>query len=347
MEPDPEITAKSESAETAAPTPEAPAASTAPQTTQETDIFAWANNLFLHKDQLQLEIFLLSKTNILYRTKYAEALGRQTHPLLLDGILEYVINGAGAGLVVRTFEEAESEENVLQKTKVDNVDKLVDAMSWLGEQEREMEQFSEEDHDLKRIKGIIVRVTHPEITPFYIIKALSSSNILKGVGAWMISGNKFDALDGGAALRIPNDSQLLIVDDELYVFNQSKLERLFGYNAKKNAIAEKKVRQIEANFKLSFADELTLQGMVKESKPLINKLQKLDPGAVKQQELLDHADEMGLELMTDDDGAIIIMDSKDLNMFVNLLNDDYVESGLTGNRYEIKSKKLLTFDNEG
>jgi hypothetical protein len=163
----------------------------------------------------------------------------------------------------------------------------------------------------------------------------------------MISGNKFDALDGGAALRIPNDSQLLIVDDELYVFNQSKLERLFGYNAKKNAIADQKVRQIEANFSLSFADDLTLQGMVKESKPLINKLQKLDPTAVKQKELLDHADEMGLELMTDDNGAIIIMDSKDLNMFVNLLNDDYVESPLTGNRYEIKSKKLLKFDNEG
>lgn len=313
---------------------------------QETDIFAWANNLLMHKDKLDIEIFLLSKTNILYRTRYAEALGRQTHPLLIDGLLEYIITGAGAGLVVRSFEEAENEENVLQKTAVANVDKLVEAMGWLGKHEADMEQFSEEDHDLKRIKGLIVRVTHPEITPFYIIKALSSSNILKGVGAWMISGNKFDALDGGAALRIPADSQLLIVDDELYVFNQSKLERLFGYNAKKNAIADKKVREIEANFKLSFADDLTLQGMVKESKPLINKLQKIDPSAIKQDAMLDHAEEMGLGLMTDLEGAIIIMDNKDLNKFVNLLNDDYVESNLTGNRYEIKSKRLLKPEGE-
>lgn len=310
----------------------------------ETDIFAWANNLFLHKDKLAIEIFLLSRTNVLYRTRYAENLGKQTHPLLIDSLLEYVITGAGTGLVVRGFEEAESEENVLQKTKVANVDKLVEAMSWLGSQESQMEQFSEEDHDLKRIKGIIVRVTHPEIQPFYVIKALSSAHILKGVGAWLISGNKFDALDGGAALRIPADSQLLIINDELFVFNQSKLERLFGYNAKKNAIAEQKVRQIEAHFKLSFADDLTLQAMVKESKPLINKLQKIDPSAINQEQLLDHADEMGLELMTDEAGAIIIMDSKDLSMFVNLLNDDYVESALTGNRYEIKSKKLLNPD---
>src|SRR5882724_6493198 len=96
-----------------------PAAATEPE--QEVDIFAWANNLFLYKDTLQIEIFLLSKTNVVYRTKYAETLGRQTHPLLIDSILEHIITGAGAGLVVRGFEEAESEENVLQRTKVANV----------------------------------------------------------------------------------------------------------------------------------------------------------------------------------------------------------------------------------
>jgi hypothetical protein len=81
--------------------------------------------------------------------------------------------------------------------------------------------------------------------------------------------------------------------------------------------------------------------MVKESKSVITKLQKLDPSQIKQEDLLNHADEMGIELMQDEDGAIIIMNAADLNKFVNLLNDDYVESDLTGLRYEIKSKKLL------
>ena len=35
------------------------------------------------------------------------------------------------------------------------------------------------------------------------------------------------------------------------------------------------------------------------------------------------------------------MDEKDLVRFVNLLNDDYVESPVTGLRYEIKSKRIL------
>jgi hypothetical protein len=45
--------------------------------------------------------------------------------------------------------------------------------------------------------------------------------------------------------------------------------------------------------------------------------------------------------MEDSSGAIIIMDGKDLDKFVNLLNDDYLESGLTGQRYEILRKKPI------
>jgi hypothetical protein len=86
---------------------------------------------------------------------------------------------------------------------------------------------------------------------------------------------------------------------------------------------------------------VTLQTMVREKKKTITKLQKIDPTLVTQEQLLNHADEMGMELMLDDAGAIIIMDTKDLDTFVNLLNDDYVESPMTGIKYEIRSKKAL------
>ena len=62
---------------------------------------------------------------------------------------------------------------------------------------------------------------------------------------------------------------------------------------------------------------------------------------MSQEQLLDYADEMKLELMTDDQNKIIIMDDRDLNMFVNLLSEDYFVSPVNGRRYEIKSKKLL------
>jgi hypothetical protein len=62
---------------------------------------------------------------------------------------------------------------------------------------------------------------------------------------------------------------------------------------------------------------------------------------MKQDQLLEYADDMSLELMTDEQNKIIIMDDKDLGMFVNLLNEDYFVSPVNGKRYEIKSKKLL------
>jgi hypothetical protein len=67
----------------------------------------------------------------------------------------------------------------------------------------------------------------------------------------------------------------------------------------------------------------------------------VEVGEIKQEDLVDRADELGLNLMTDQDGAIIIMDTKDLTTFVNLLNEDYMESPLTGKRYQIISKRPL------
>ena len=82
--------------------------------------------------------------------------------------------------------------------------------------------------------------------------------------------------------------------------------------------------------------------MVRERRKTANKIEKLDEiGEVPQDKVIEYADEMQLELMTDDNGAIIIMDGNDLDMFVNLINEDYIVSEITGRRYEIKSKKLL------
>lgn len=138
----------------------------------------------------------------------------------------------------------------------------------------------------------------------------------------------------------------MIIDKDIFVFNQGKFEKLFNYDYKKQALADQKVEEIEKHFKLSFPDGLDLQTLVRERKKIVNKLQKMEIGAVTQEQAIEYADQMRLELMTDDAGAIIIMDGNDLDTFVNLINEDYIVSEITGKRYEIKSKKLLD-DPEG
>lgn len=323
--------------------PEQPAVSAAQDDDyQETDIFLWVNNLVQIKEELHIDLFLFNKNYVVYRASRNKELERAMHELLIDPILVKVLDGADEGMTVRGFEEAIQEDNVLQRTRVKKVTKLREVLNWLTHQESEIEPFVEEEHDLKRIKGVIARLTHKDLAqPCYVVKALPQANVMKGGAGWLLRSGKFVPFDAEGAVRLPSDNQLLVLDDDLYVFNESKLEQLFGYNAKKNSIAEQKIAEIEARFKLSYADGLTLNGLIKDKRPLINKLQKLDPSGVTQEALLDHADEIGVELMTDPNGAIIIMDAKDVAKFVNLLNDDYMESAMTGQRYEIKNKRPL------
>lgn len=312
---------------------------------EPTDVFLWANNLVQIKEDLSIELFFFNKNNVVYKVNRSKDLDMHLHQLLLDPILEFVLEGADTGLIVRGFEEAEAEAGVLMRVRLKHVVKAREVLSWLKTQEAEIEQFVEEEHDIKRIKGVIARIRHESLDePFYVVKQLPGTNVMKGSAGWLLRSGKFVKFDADAALRLPPENHLLILGPDIYVFNQAKLESLFNYNAKKASIAEQKVAAIQENFKLSFLDGLTMNSLVQEKKPLINKLQKLDPGAVTQEALLEHAEELGVELMTDDSGAIIIMDAKDMTRFVNLLNDDYYESPMTGLRYEIKSKKPLKLD---
>ena len=215
-----------------------------------------------------------------------------------------VLDGAEQGLLVRDFEDGEADKNILQRTKLSNVDNALMVLNWIKTQEHEIETFSDEDHDFKRIKGVIVRCSHPSIKkPFYIVKSLPQSVVMKGADSWMLRNGSFVEYDAEGSLRIPPDNQLLILENDIYVFNPAKLSSIFGYDAKKYTIADIKMKLIAQYFKLSLSPDQTMEEMVKGKKSLVNKLQKVDPVGIKQQALVDHAEELDLPLITDVNGA--------------------------------------------
>jgi hypothetical protein len=256
--------------------------------------------------------------------------------------------GAGTGLSVRDFELSEDEENVLLRTDLEKVGRAETMLHLIEHQRSDIVEFSEKEHEFKRIKGILARFTYKDNSqkPFYAIKLISQGQVLKGSTAWEFKDGKFGAFTADAGLKVPSDNQVLIIDQDIFIFDQAKFERLFNYDYKKQALADKKVAEIEKQFKLSFPDGLDLQKLVSERKKTINKLQKIEVGPITQEQVIEYADNMQLELMSDDKGAIIIMDGNDLDVFVNLINEDYITSEITGRRYEVKAKKLLD-DPEG
>lgn len=312
--------------------------------TETTDIFLWANNTDGIKKDLDVELFLFNKNYTPYSTNFATDLNAQIKPLFLFDMVNFVNMGAGTGLSVRDFELSDGEENTLLRTDLAKVGRAETLIHVIEKERHDIMEFSQEEHEFKRVKGIVARFTHKDDAdkkPFYIIKAISQGQVLNGATSWEFRDGKFGSFQADVGLKMPDDNQVLIIDKDIFVFNQSKFEKLFNYDYKKQALADQKVAEIEKQFKLSFPDGLDLQSLVRERKKIVNKLQKMEIGAVTQEQAMEYADDMQLELMTDDAGAIIIMDGNDLDIFVNLINEDYITSEITGKRYEIKSKKLL------
>ena len=310
---------------------------------ETTDIFLWANNTDGIKNDIDVEFFLFNKNYTPYSTSFGSDLNSQIKPLFLFDLINFVNMGAGTGLSVRDYELSDGEENVLLRTDLAKVGRAETLIHLIEKERHDIVEFSEQEHEFKRIKGIVARFTHKESPKkaFYAIKAISQGQVLSGATSWEFRDGKFGAFQADVGLKMPADNQVLIIDKDIFVFNQGKFEKLFNYDYKKQALADKKVEEIAKAYKLSFPDGLDLQTLVRDRKKIVNKLQKMEIGGVTQEQAVDYADQMQLELMTDDAGAIIIMDGNDLDMFVNLINEDYITSEITGKRYEIKSKRLL------
>lgn len=312
------------------------------QTPEPTDIFLWANQADRHKDQLEIDLFLFTKGFTVYATNYAKELKNQLKVLFLYDMISTVQTGAATGMIVRDFEAAAAEDNVLERTELDKVEHAQEVIEQIMYGEEGLEVFREGDHEFKKVKGIIARFSRKDGEPFFVAKLLPQSQVLKGATAWMYNGDSFQPFAADAGLRITPDNQVLITGNDVFAFSETKFIRMFGYDAKQFAVAEEKIKEIEEHFKLKFPDGMTFDMLVRDTKSLVSKLQKVEVGLVTQEQVVNLADEMGLELMTDDAaGAIIIMDGKDAAKFVNLLNDDYVTSDMTGIKYELKGKKEL------
>ena len=319
-----------------------PTNTTENDTQEPTDIFLWANQADAHKEALEVDLFLFTKGYTVYATNYAKELKAQLKVLFLYDMISQVQTGAATGMHVRDFEAAAAEENVLERTTLDKVDHAQEVIEQIRYGEESLEVFREGDHEFKKVKGIVARFSRPGVEPFFVAKILPQSLVLKGATAWMYNGDSFQPFSADVGLRITPDNQVLIAGNDIFAFSESKFIRLFGYDAKQFAVAEEKIAEIEQNFKLKFPEGMTFDALVRDTKSLVGKLQKVNVGLVTQDQVIEQADEMGLELMTDENtGEIIIMDAKDAAKFVNLLNDDYVTSGMTGIRYELKGKKEL------
>lgn len=310
--------------------------------TNPPDIFLWANQADAHKNELEFDLFLYTKGFTVYQTSYAKDIKAQLKVLFLYDIISQVQTGAATGMAVRAIDNTDSEDDTLEFLPLELAPHAQEVVEQIAYAEPNLEMFNEGDHEFRRVRGIVARFTAPDMEPFYIVKHLPQSQILKSaIACSFTSEGKFSPMSAAAAIKISAGNETLIVDNHVFVFNESKFIKQFGYDARKTTVLANKIAEIEQHFRLTYPEGLSMQYLAESSKTLSDKLLRADPTSIEQDRLVDQADEFGLALMVDANGAIIIMDTRDATMFANLLNDDYVDSDMTGVHYLAIKKKAV------
>lgn len=316
------------------------------------DVFQWANEIDEYKNNVSCELFLFNKNYTPFKVRYSDKLTASVKAMFMMEAVSYIVKEADKGLEQREYEKSDGEKNVVYRTDLDNVVKAKTLLELIEKEYKDIEYFNDggSGSEFKKIKGIIAKFSYlggdsdGKTKTFYIAKGIAASSALKGATSWELNGESFEPFAAEIALKMPEDNQVAIVEDNVVIFNQSKFETLFQYDFKTQMLADAQAKAIEEKYKLTFPEGLTLNALLQDKKPLVKKLADLNIAEeMSQKQLIEYCDEMQLELMSDDsDGSIIIQDDKDLTMFVNLINEDYFISPVNGKRYEIKSKKLLS-----
>lgn len=317
---------------------------------ESTDIFHWANQIDDIKKELNIELFLFNKNYTPYSVEFSSDLNTQIKPIFLYDLINQVNLGAATGLSVHDIEYDDNSANVLNRTDLDKIGRADTLLHLIENERKDIVSFNNEEHEFKRIKGIVARFTHPtdKSIKFYAIKQIQQSKVVSGGIAWELNDNQFASMKPDVSLAMPNDNQVLVINNDIFIFNTSKFASMFNYDARKIAEADKKGAIIDKHFKLSFSSVLIpeVSLLARERPALLKKLLAIDTdNLMSQSQVMDTIDEMQIELMTDDAGAIIFMDSNDLGTFLDIVGDNYVRS-VAGNSYLAKSKKPLDVGNE-
>lgn len=312
------------------------------------DIFQWANWADANKKDLLIDLFIFNKNFTPYVLPLkTSAIEDQMRSLFLYDMINFVETGAAVGLSVRDYATNDQMENVLLYSELESIQRADTLIYLLGDDN--IAEFNEKEHEMKRMHGIVARFSDPKDPDktFYIAKQLQRSQMLSGSLTWQVSGSDFGELNADAAFKIPADNQVLIAGGKVFTFNPKKFVNLFKQDPSSDIAAKQIAKYLTEKFALSFPEELSLGELADNSRSLTDTLLKLDVEHLPdQQRVIDHADEMNLALMTDNNDGIIIMDNRDAMMFVNILADNYVDSNLTGSHYLATSKKRIDGDSQ-
>jgi hypothetical protein len=311
--------------------------------TPTNDVFAWANNLMADREEYAIQLFFINKNYVVYSLNTDKSLEDRVRRLFLDGVMEDTFDTAERANEVRRYEETLKGDGNIAWLPLDKVSRAKDVLTWIEDHAVDIERFNSDEYDIKRQKGILAKFTKPGAKTFYSFKVFAGNQAVQAKRDFVMRGDKATSMLDDVAFKIDDSSQVIIMENDVFVFSQGKFETLFDTKPHMTAVANRNGAVIDERFNLSMplvVHEVAI--LAQSNKAAMKKLAEVDPYAMDQEQVLEAIDEYGIPLMLDDLGKIILMDSTDVVRLLDVLSDNYLH-GINGN-YLAKSKKPFEGD---
>lgn len=229
-----------------------------------------------------------------------------------------------------------------------DLDDVPDQLTYLKEiiENEKFETFNFKTDSLSHLEGILILMGNEEKQlaiykhqyPITLIKPDSGFNLVKPKGA-----QRFKKLDSDI-LKISPKFEFLKVDGQYYILDIKALEKFFGFHEAVKNVAEKGIENIKAAnlvsdtavFSARLDDISFARKLVKSasSSPVLNKI----PNEQVINFTSHHPALKGKFKYTDDGTQLNLKTKKSQNLFLKLLNDDFLQSELTKRYYDSIAK---------
>ncbi|WP_421865060.1 anti-phage protein KwaB [Motiliproteus sp.] len=256
-------------------------------------------------------------------------------------------------LTLVSLSSADDRKNALYKYDLEDIP---DELAYLKTiiQEEQFDNFNLSDDDLSHLEGILILIGNQDTQlalykhqyPVTLLKQDSGFNLMKPKG-----GNRFKKLDSDI-LKINSKFEFIKINGEYYILDIKALERFFGFHDAVKNVAEKGIENIkDANLvvncevfesrldDISFARKLVKSAS---NSPVL--------GVIPNSQIISftntHPSLKGSFKYTEDGTKLNLKTKKSQNLFLKLLNDDFLQSELTKIFYDSIAKDSVDDEKE-
>ncbi|WP_379156081.1 Kiwa anti-phage protein KwaB-like domain-containing protein [Paenibacillus sp. sgz5001063] len=194
---------------------------------------------------------------------------------------------------------------------------------------------------LKKMWAYAVKVSFDNEHIIYYRKYSPGKILRPGVfNAIAYNGGRFSRVEENI-FQIPNDVDAFCFNNDIVIMQPMNFERIFGYEELYEAASQNALQQIAATHNyVNMTDLNTFVGTDGRKKRKLAAI--LNNGLIPQMgfnQICTTIQHYNLDIQIDQANQEFTITSKNAFLFLKALNDDYLRSEITTNRYEISSKR--------